>query len=193
MTKQEILHKISENYYPLSIKGQNELTKDIRVLVLEKNTVLVKEGQYSDKAYFIFKGCARAYYLKDGKEITDWFAFEDEFISSIISFFTNQPSPHYIDLLEDSVLIELDRNKLEALADKYHEFERLIRIVVTKTMLKQQEKISSMQFYNAEKKYENMLTIRPDISQRVPLTYIASYLGITLETLSRIRKPKKRI
>lgn len=193
MTKEDIINRISKTYTSLSIECQNELSNDIKVLALEKNTILVKEGQYSDKTYYIIKGGARAYYLKDGKEVSDWFAFEDEFINSIISFFTNKPSPHYIDLLEDSILIELSRDKFEELADKYHEFERLIRVVVTQTMLKQQEKIASMQFYNADKKYENILAIRPDIIQRVPLTYIASYLGITLETLSRIRNRKNRI
>jgi len=193
MTKEEIINKISETYSPLTLECQQRLSECANVLSLKKNILLVKEGQYSDKSFFILKGCARAYYLRDGKDITDWFGFENEFISSIISFFTNKPSPHYIELLEDSILIELSRDQIEQLSNKYHDFERLIRIVVTKTMLSQQERIASMQFYNAEQKYENILAIRPDITQRVPLTHIASYLGITLETLSRIRNLRKRI
>ena len=193
MTKEEIIHKISETYSPLTLECQQELSEYVSILSLKKNVMLVKEGQYSDKSFFILKGCARAYYLRDGKDITDWFGFENEFISSIISFFTHQPSPHYIELLEDSILIELSRSQIEHLSNKYHDFERLIRIIVTKTMLSQQEKIASMQFYNAEQKYENILAIRSDIVHRVPLTHIASYLGITLETLSRIRNPKNRI
>jgi len=82
---------------------------------------------------------------------------------------------------------------MEQLAAEFHDFERLIRVVVTRTMLEQQQKISSLQFYTAEEKYQNLLAIRPDITQRVQLSHIASYLGITLETLSRIRKPRHRI
>ncbi len=193
MTKQEIVHNISKTYSELSLECQQELPKYATILSLKKGTTLVRAGQYSDKTYYIIKGGARAYYLKDGKDISDWFAFENEFISSIVSFFSDKPSPHYIELLEDSILIELSKNSIEKLSDKYHDFERLIRVIVTKTMLSQQEKIAAIQFYNAEQKYENLLVIRPDMTQRVPLTHIASYLGITLETLSRIRKPKNRI
>lgn len=193
MTKEEIIKNISETYSTLSLECQEELPNKATILSLEKGSILVREGQYSDKTFYIIKGCARAYYLKDGKDISDWFAFENEFISAIVSFFTEKPSPHYIELLEDSILIELSRDDIEGLADKYHDFERLLRVIVTQTMLSHQERIASMQFYNAEQKYENLLVIRPDITQRVPLTDIASYLGITLETLSRIRNPKNRI
>lgn len=190
MNKEEVIKRICETYAPLSRACQQELLDNGMMLFLEKNHILVREGQHSDKTYYIINGCARAYYLKDGKDITDWLAFENEFISSIISFFTHQPSPHYIELLEDSVLVEFSKSKIDELADKYHDFERLIRMVVIKTMLSQQEKIASMQFYSAKEKYANILAIRPDITQRVPLTFIASYLGITLETLSRIRNPR---
>ncbi len=193
MTIEEIVNKINETYSPLTLECQQELLSHSTLLSLKKGESLVREGQYSDKTYYIIKGAARAYYLKDGKDISDWFAFENEFISSIISFFTDKPSPHYLELLEDALLIELSRASIEKLSDKYHDFERLIRVIVTKTMLSQQERIASIQFYNAEQKYQNILAIRPDITQRVPLTDIASYLGISLETLSRIRNPKNRI
>ena len=79
------------------------------------------------------------------------------------------------------------------LADKHHDFERLGRLVVTKTMLQLQHRIVAVQFETAQQKYENLLKARPDITQRVSLSHIASYLGITLETLSRIRNPKRGI
>jgi CRP-like cAMP-binding protein len=170
-----------------------ELSNNSKILVLEKGTTLIREGQYSDKTFFIINGCARAFYLKDGKDISDWFAFENDFISSINSFFLNIPSPHFIELLEDSVLLEISRENVEKMADTYRDFERLSKVIVIKTMLMQQERISSMQFHSAEQKYENVLSIHPNISQRIPLTHIASYIGITLETLSRIRKRLSRI
>jgi CRP-like cAMP-binding protein len=131
--------------------------------------------------------------LKDDKDITDWFAFENNFICSINSFFLNMPSPHYIEVLEPSILLEISRENINLLSDKYKEFDRLGKIIVTKTMLQQQQRIVSIQFETAQQKYENILKIRPDITKRVALTHIASYLGITLETLSRIRNPKNRI
>lgn len=188
-----VINIISETYSPLSEECKQELSDNAKILSLKKGVTLVKEGQYCNKTYYIVSGCARAYYLKEGKDISDWFAFEDEFISSIVSFFMNKPSPHYIELLEDSILIEISKGLIEELSDKYHDFERLIRVIVTKTMLSQQKRIVSMQFHNAEQKYENILARHPNITNRVPLMHIASYLGITLETLSRVRNPKNRI
>jgi len=193
MNKETALKAISKMYTPLPKECNEELLNSAKLLKIKKETILVKEGQYSDKTFFILNGCARAYYLKDGKDISDWFAFENEFISSINSFFLKVPSPHYIEVLEDSVLVEISRAEADRLADKYRAFERLTKIIVTKTMLQQQARIASMQFYSAEQKYNNLLSIYPTITQRIPLTHIASYIGITLETLSRIRKPKKRI
>lgn len=154
---------------------------------------LVREGQYARNVYFILKGCGRAYYLKDGKDISDWFAFENEFFTPVNSFFLDVPSPHYIEMLEPSELVILEREHVQKLADKYHDFERLIRIVVTKSMLQLQQRIMSVQFETATQKYENLLKTYPDILRRIPLTHIASFLGITLETLSRIRHPQNKI
>ena len=193
MTKEEVINIISETYSTLTYECQQEFSNSSKILIQKKGTTLVKEGQYSDKTFFIIEGCARAYYLKDGKDISDWFAFENDFISSINSFFLNIPSPHYIEVLEDSILLEISGKDVEILSAKYHEFERLSKIIVIKTMLQLQERIASMQFHSAEQKYENLLSIRPNIVQRIPLMHIASYIGITLETLSRIRKPKSRI
>ena len=190
MTIEDIQKSINDHYSPLSPDCFKELIERMEIRQVEKGSLLVKEGQYSNKSYYIVQGCARAYYVNEGRDISDWFAFEHEFISAIVSFFTDQPSLHYIEILQDSIIIEISRDTINYLSEKYHDFERLIRVVVTNTMLSQRERISSILFHTAEEKYEQMLTIRPDIVQRVPLMHIASYLGMTLETLSRIRKLK---
>ena len=85
----------------------------------------------------------------------------------------------------------MSRENILELSEKHIEFDRLGKIIITKTMLQLQQRISSIQFETAQQKYKNLLEIEPNITQRVALTHIASYLGITLETLSRIRNPKK--
>lgn len=187
------LERIITFYSPLTGNCKSDLIACSKVLTFDKGATLVREGQYCDKGYFILQGAARAYYLKDGKDITDWFAFENDFISAVNSFFLNIPSPHFIELMESGTLLEISRSDFLSLSDKYHDFERLVRIVVTKTMLQLQQRIVGIQFETAQQKYENLLNARPDITLRVPLSHIASYLGITLETLSRIRNPKNRI
>lgn len=193
MSLQEIINVINKEYTPLSQECQQEFINNAKLLSVPRGEILIKEGQLSSKAYFIVHGCARAFYLKNGKDVSDWFAFENDFISAIVSFFGDKPSPHYIEILEDSLLIEISKEDIEELATKYRDFESLIRIVVTKTMLGQQERIAAILFQTADQKYENLLKIYPNITQKVPLTHIASYLGITLETLSRIRNPKYKI
>lgn len=193
MSLQEIINVINKEYTPLSQECQQEFINNAKLLSVPRGEILVKEGQHSSKAYFIVRGCARAFYLKNGKDVSDWFAFENDFISAIVSFFGDKPSPHYIEILEDSLLIEISKEDIEELATKYRDFESLIRIVVTKTMLGQQERIAAILFQTAEQKYDNLLKIYPNITQKIPLTHIASYLGITLETLSRIRNPKYKI
>jgi len=187
------IQNISKTYSKLNDDCMADFEQVSKCLTKDKSTLLVTSGQYADKSYFIINGCARAYYLKEGKDITDWFAFENDFINSINSFFENIPSPHFIELIEPTTFLEISRENIFKLADKHHDFDRLLRIVATKTMLALRNRIFAIQFETAQQKYASLLNIRPDITQRVPLTHIASYLGITLETLSRIRNPKNRI
>jgi CRP-like cAMP-binding protein len=188
-----VIETISKNYSLLTDDCKSDLKKSCTLLSLDKLSLIEKEGQLATKMYFIVSGCLRAFYTKDGKDITDWFAFEGDFVSSINSFFQDIPSKHNIELLESTTLMEISKETIFALTNTHHCFERLGRIAVTKTMLQLQERIVSIQFETAQQKYESLINIRPDITQRVPLTHIASYLGVTLETLSRIRNPKNRI
>lgn len=159
-----------------------------------KNQVLVKEGQICNKLYFIEKGVARSYYLKeDGKEITQWFFVEGKIMSSIESFFQQIPSFYYLEMLEDSEIYSITREDLDALFARYHNMEKFGRLLSTEMLTRVINKLNALQFQTAKERYDYMLTEFPDISSRVPLGYIASYLGMTQETLSRIRRqdPKK--
>ena len=190
---EEIINLISDHYSPLTENCKADFKNRAHVLSFDRPTMLVQEGQFADKIYFIVSGCARAFYLKNGKDITDWFAFENDFINSINSFYYNIPSPHYIEVMEQTTVLEFSRDSLNSMVDEHPDFDRLGRIVVTKIMLQLQQRIVSIQFETAQQKYENLLKIRPDITLKFPLSQIASYLGITLETLSRVRNPKNRI
>lgn len=190
---EQIINKVAEHYAPLSDDCRQDLVAISKYSYFKKGEIVVTEGQFSKKAYLIVKGCSRAYYLKDGKDISDWFAFENEFMASIVSFFSHSPSPHYVEFVEDSTVIEYSKDAFDRLCHQYHDFEKFIRNVVTETMLGLCERLYTIQFNKAEDRYKHLISIHPDITNRIPLTHIASYLGITLETLSRIRNPQYRI
>ncbi|WP_338815470.1 Crp/Fnr family transcriptional regulator (plasmid) [Bernardetia sp. Wsw4-3y2] len=187
---EEVLQTIDKQYSVLSKECKIDISDVAKLVVLEKQQLLISEGELENNMYIIIKGCARAFYLKDGKDITDWFAFENDFLCSINSFFLSIPSPHFIETLEPSILLRISKSDTEKLSQNHHSFETLAKNVVIKTMLQLQERIVGIQFETAQQKYENLLKILPSITQRVALTHIASYLGITLETLSRIRNPR---
>lgn len=193
MDTEKTLIEIGEIYSPLTNECQEEFIANSKVSAFKRGEVVVREGQFSKKAYLIVEGCSRAYYLKDGKDITDWFTFENQFMAPIVSFFSDKPSPHYVEFVEDSTVLEFSKDIMDKLTNKHHDFERFISKVVTETMLGLCEILYTIQFNKAEERYNHLLSIYPNITNRIPLTHIASYLGITLETLSRIRNPKNRI
>ena len=155
-----------------------------------KDFHLLKENTVSDYIYFIEKGVARIYYYKNGKEITEWIALDEQFFLSITSFFQRVPSYLNIHTIEPSKVYGIHHDDFMSLADKYHDVERLLRKMVTASLILSQVRMDSIQFESAQQRYERLLRTSPQIVQRVPLTFIASFLGITLETLSRIRSQK---
>jgi len=133
------------------------------------------------------QGALRGYYNVDGKEITHWFAFEQDFVTSFHSFITSHPAVENIQLLEGSVLWAISKDNFTQLLNQHHEIERVFRIVLEKYYIRLEERYINAQFKTAAERYQYMLEQTPHIIERVPLGYIASYLGISQETLSRVR------
>lgn len=154
---------------------------------LLKGSLLVTEGKVCDKVFFLEKGCLRGFYNLDGKEISYWFAFENNFVTSFLSFITRKPGIENIQLIEDCTLWSVSYEQLQQLYDKHKDIERLGRIMHERYYVMLEERFVSNHFKEARERYDNLMTHAPHILQRVPLGYIASYLGITQETLSRIR------
>lgn len=183
---EHLLHHI-KNYYPLSEAAQLALQDCFEKKVLPKNGLLLQEGQVCRHLYFLEKGALRGFYNSDGKEITHWFGFENDFVTSFHSFITQQPAVENIQLLESCELWSIAKDTLTALFNRHHEIERLVRIAYEKYYIRLEERFVNGQFKTAAERYENLLQDTPHILERVPLGCVASYLGITQETLSRIR------
>lgn len=154
-----------------------------------KGHYLLREGGVS-QLYFVRKGVARIYYHKPEREVTEWLALDQSFLFSIESFFERTPSRLAIHLLEPSEVFRLHHDDLMQLCDAHHTIEKLFRRMISSSLLLSQKRMESIQFETAQQRYQRLLTQNPDILQRVPLAYIASFLGITQETLSRVRGSK---
>ncbi len=152
-----------------------------------KNELLVSVRKTCRHLYFMEQGSLRGYYSLDEKEITYWFGFERDFVTSFHSFITQQPSIENVQLLETSVLWMISKDKLNSIMDQYREIERLVRIAYENYYIRLEERFVNAQFRSAAERYSDLLQSAPHIIERIPLGYIASYLGISQETLSRIR------
>jgi CRP-like cAMP-binding protein len=183
---EQLLNHI-KNYSQLSEEAQQALHNGFEKLVLPKNEYLLTEGKTCHHLYFLEQGALRGFYTLDGKEITHWFGFENDFVTSFHSFITQEPAVENIQLIEGSILWGIAKNTLTGLFNQYHEIERLVRIAYEKYYIRLEERFVNAQFKTATERYEQLLQQTPHILEKVPLGYIASYLGISQETLSRIR------
>ena len=173
--------------YRLSDESQAALVDCFESVTLAKNEFLLTEGKICRHLYFMEQGALRGFYTLEGKEITHWFAFENDFITSFHSFITQQPSVENLQLLEGSVLWSISKDKFTRLLDQHQEIERLLRIAYENYYIRLEERFVNSQFKSAAQRYESLLEESPHIIERVSLGQIASYLGISQETLSRTR------
>ena len=174
-------------FLSLSAGSRDALASIVRRLELPKDHRLVKHDSVCHYVYFIESGLTRTFYYKDDKDVTDWLSAEGDFACSIISFLTRQPDRRGIDLLEDAVIWGLHHDELEKLYKHYHDIERLGRLLVSFGLIQLQQRFDDLHFATAAQRYRTLMDTNPSFIQRVPLGMIASYLGITQETLSRIR------
>ena len=180
-----------QKFQPLNQECQNQLLAISKPLLLKKNEILQPIGHTCKTIYFVQKGIARIFYYKDGIDITECFAAENHIIARVESLFTQRPSQKGIQIIEAAEIIAINGSKLFALYDQYPTIERLFRKVFEQGYVETVNRLESLQFYSAEERYLNLLHEMPGLLQRVPLKYIASYLGITQVSLSRIRATAK--
>ena len=181
--------------YIASLQKINEEEKElIRSIshseLIKKNEVLQPIGHTCKTIYFVVSGMLRICYLKDGNDITESFEPENSIVARAESLFSITPSKKSIQAVEDSVLVAINATKLYALFDKFPRVERLFRKIIEQQYVKTIHRIESLQFNSPEERYKSLMQDYPDILKRVPLKFIASYLGITQVSLSRIRGRK---
>ena len=183
-----IIKNISK-HLQLSEEERNYFTALLKFKRLRKKQYLLEEGEVCTHECFVNSGCLRMYHLNDkGQEHIVQFAVADWWIGDQYSFLTGLPSAYFIDALEESEVLLIEKNKLEELYTAVPKFERFFRIAFQNSYVALQRRILAGLSQSAEEKYLDFLNRYPDIEQKVPQHQVASYLGITPESLSRIRK-----
>ena len=157
---------------------------------IPSKTTLLKEGEVSKYLYFVKKGCLRLWFNNEGKDITFQFFFEGQAVSSIESFWGQQPSIVSLESLEPSTIVSLKRDDFFSILNLYPAFKDWLLEMMIKRMTCYSKLFLSRIKNNPQERYDELMKSHPEIIQRIPQHYIASYLGITPISLSRIRNRK---
>lgn len=172
----------------LPTEAEKEIFAAFKKEIFAKGDLILEKGKTCRKLYFVNKGLARSFYINEnGKDITVWFFNSNSFLTAVESFFEQTPSYYNIQTLEETEVYSITHKKIHELFEKYHSMEKFGRILSIRMINLLAEKLNSIQFQTADDRYQFMLKTYPDIAIKAPLGHIASYLGITQETLSRIR------
>jgi len=183
----DALFQYFKKFNSLSKDAEKAIAEISSITTIKKNKDLQPIGHTCKTIYFIKKGVSRIYYFKDGIDITERFFFENSIIARVESLFTGKPSRKAIQILEDAEIIAINSTQLFKLYDTYPEIERLFRKIFEAAYVETVNRIEGMQFHSAEERYSALITEAPNVLMKVPLKYVASYLGITQVSLSRIR------
>jgi CRP-like cAMP-binding protein len=157
----------------------------------KKHDILIQKGEKARYFYFINKGCLRAFYIRDnGSEATRYIAMEGQFGTALASFITGLPAKDYFDAVEDCELLRISREDFDILMKEVPAFEALYLLSLELNYLYNVWRIASLMSMDATERYQHLIREHPLIVQRLPNKIIASYLGITPESLSRLKAQK---
>lgn len=179
--------QIIDNICPLSLHSKTKLNAAMVLVSVPKATILMKSDKVEQDVYFIKKGVVRAFSIFDSAEITFWFGEEGETVLSMRSYIEQQKSYENIELIEDCDLYKIRIDTLKKLYQEDIEIANWGRIFAEKELLKLEGRMISRELLSAKERYDQFMEHQSSLLQRVPLKYIASYLGITQVSLSRIR------
>lgn len=188
----ELFFKKLAEKITLTAEQQEIIKKYLIPKKLRKKQYLLQEGDIAKTIAFVEKGALRAYSVNDkGAEQIIHFALEGDGITDLYSFLTGEPATYNIEALEDSELVLISKAAQDEILEKIPGYESFTRIQITDAYLAMQKRLTSVLSLSPDERYMNLIQRFPDLVQRVPQHMIASYMGLTPETLSRIRSKMK--
>lgn len=177
-----------KKYGPLSSIAEKAIEQKTKRIVKKKNDHFLKEGQIITSYFVVQKGVFRAYIHRKNKEINVWFGEENQIFGAIMPMYASRPSPENIQFLEDAEVYAISVDDLESLYKLYPELNLIGRKIAEELCVILEDRITSLHTETAPERYHSLIKQQPNLLQRVNLGHIASYLRVTQETLSRIRR-----
>lgn len=167
-----------------------EFTASFKEKKIAKNSFLLKEGHVCRNFAYVKSGCLRLYYTGEKQEVSVWFAFSNNSAIEISSYLSNESSAYAIQAIEDSMVLYLPKEALESLCAKHPALQEMMRRYWEVAVLSLINRFTSLQKDSAEKRYRQLM-LQPDYLQKIPQKYLASFIGVTPTSLSRIRRRVK--
>lgn len=171
-----------------STEEMQVLAEHTEVEIFKKGDIVLREGEVSYKCYFVAKGCVRQYQLSDGDEKTTAFFTENQAVISYSSYLNLKPSEYFLACLEDTVLVSGTKEQEEKMVRRHPNLKGLLNIFLVDDFARTENRLAAMIKNTPEERLIEFTRSHPELMSRVPLYHIASYLGITPESFSRIRK-----
>ncbi|MBT2623337.1 MULTISPECIES: Crp/Fnr family transcriptional regulator [Chryseobacterium] len=181
---------ILQSLFPLSDSEKQTLISGIKALNLKSGDSIIKENTTANDLFFLQKGLVRSFYFKDYKEINTEFFFENNFLTALTSFLTGEKTKLNFHCIEDCEIIVIPKNLIDQLLSEDNKWYRLTHTILENEFIKKCRRESSFLLHDSAERYFYFLSLFPKSETRIPLFHIASYLGISPETLSRIRSRK---
>ena len=187
ITSRDVARELARRYSTMTHEELDLLESILVPLKFGKNEMVLREGETCTNIYWVVKGLVRQFYYKNGKELTEYMATENSIVMCIESLFLEQPTHLQIKTIEPTVVIAIPKVDLEAVAMKSVNIQILYRKILEESLILSQIHADMLRFESAQDRYQKLIKRQPQLVLRAPLVYIASYLQMTPETLSRVR------
>ena len=187
MDSYPLLKTFFDTYGGLPEPEMKQLLDAFNTKHVPKGGTLLVPGQVCDMIFFVRSGCLRLYYTADDVDITVWFSFENNSAIELSSFLSGEPTEYFLEAIEDSEVLFLHKSELDALYTQIPNLHRVIRLFWEDVILNLLQRMTALQMDSAETRYLRLLK-QPNYMQRIPQKYLASYIGVTPTSLSRIRR-----
>ncbi len=185
--RRDIARELARKYTTMTHEELDVLENLLVPMKFAKGEIVLQAGDVSKHLYYIEKGLVRLFYYKNGKELTEYMAVEGSIVICIESLFNEEPSRLQIQTLEPTVLYAIPKKQLEVVASHHGNIQVLYSRILEEVLKRSQVYADLLRFETAQERYKRMCKLMPQLILRAPLLYVASFLQMTPETLSRVR------